>query len=127
MCGRGAPSCAWRRKLPDMRLPGMDLRGRVAAYLPSAELGAWAVPAVVVLLVMVVLSALAVINSAYHHRQLFNDHQQLLQGRDRLQVEWGQLLLEQSALAAHSQIEQVVTKKLDMYVPAPDEIVVVKP
>lgn len=95
--------------------------------LPSERLGAWALPALVVLVLMVVLSALAVIYSAYSHRQRFNDYQQLLQGRDRLQVEWGQLLLEQSALAAHSRIESAVTQKLDMYVPAPDEIVVVKP
>jgi len=95
--------------------------------LPSAALGAWSVPVLAVLLAMMILSALAVIYSAYYHRQLFNDYQQQLQGRDRLQVEWGQLLLEQSALAAHSRIERAVTKKLDMYVPAPDEIVVVKP
>ncbi|HEY5718489.1 MAG TPA: cell division protein FtsL [Motiliproteus sp.] len=91
------------------------------------RLGSWALPLAVVLALMVVMSALAVINSAYHHRQRFNEFQQQLQARDRLQVEWGQLLLEQSALAAHSRIERAVTQKLDMYVPAPDEIVVVKP
>lgn len=75
---------------------------------------------------LVILSALAVIYNAYYHRLLFNQHQQQLQQRDRLQVEWGQLLLEQSALAAHSRIEQAVTQQLDMYVPSPNEIVVVK-
>ncbi|WP_210396736.1 cell division protein FtsL [Motiliproteus sediminis] len=91
------------------------------------ELGAWSVPAGSALFVMVILSALAVIYNAYHYRLLFNEHQQQLQQRDGLQVEWGQLLLEQSALAAHSRIERAVTRKLDMYVPAPHEIVVVKP
>ncbi len=88
---------------------------------------AWRRGAAGVLTVLVILSALAVIYSAYLYRQLFNEQQQMLQARDRLQVEWGQLLLEQSALAAHSRIEKVVTRKLDMYVPSPDEIVVVKP
>ncbi|MEH6626952.1 MAG: cell division protein FtsL [Motiliproteus sp.] len=80
-----------------------------------------------VLTVFIVLSALSVIYSAYLYRQLFNQQQQMLEVRDQLQVEWGQLLLEQSAMAAHSRIEKIVTKKLDMYVPAPDEIVVVRP
>ena len=83
--------------------------------------------AVGVLTVFIVLSALAVIYSAYLYRQLFNEQQQMLQVRDQMQVEWGQLLLEQSAMAAHSRIETIVTKKLDMYVPAPNEIVVVRP
>jgi cell division protein FtsL len=78
------------------------------------------------LLVATVMSALGVIYSAFLYRQAFNSQQQLFQQRDRLDVEWGQLLLEQSALAAHSRIESLVTKRLDMYVPAPDEIVVVR-
>lgn len=78
------------------------------------------------LLVAVVVSALGVIYSAFLYRQAFNNQQQLFQQRDSLEVEWGQLLLEQSALASHSRIESTVTKRLDMYVPAPDEIVVVR-
>lgn len=79
------------------------------------------------LAVLVILSALGVIYSAYLYRQLFNEQQKLFQGQNGLQVEWGQLLLEQSALAAHSRIEKVVTRQLDMYVPSPEEIVVVRP
>ncbi|MCW8886430.1 MAG: cell division protein FtsL [Motiliproteus sp.] len=88
---------------------------------------AWRRGAAGILTVFIVFSALAVIYSAYLYRQLFNEQQQMLQVRDELQVEWGQLLLEQSALAAHSRIETIVTKKLGMYVPAPNEIVVVRP
>ena len=88
---------------------------------------AWRRGAVGVLTVLVVASALVVIYSAFLYRQLFNEQQQMLQARDGYQVEWGQLLLEQSALAAHSRIEKVVTEKLQMYVPAPNEIIVVRP
>lgn len=81
----------------------------------------------VILTVLVIFSALGVVYSAYKYRQLFNQHQQFSQQRDQLQVEWGQLLLEQSALSAHNRIEKIVTGQLGMYVPAPDEIVVVRP
>ena len=78
------------------------------------------------LFVLVVISALAVIYSAFLYRQAFNGQQQLFQQRDALEVEWGQLLLEQSALAAHSRVEKNVTQRLDMYVPSPNDIVVVR-
>ncbi len=80
----------------------------------------------VVVVVALILSALMVIYSAFLYRQDFNTQQQQLQQRNALEVEWGQLLLEQSALAAHGRIEKMVTQRLDMYVPSPDDIVVVR-
>ncbi|MEH6824226.1 MAG: cell division protein FtsL [Motiliproteus sp.] len=76
--------------------------------------------------IALLLTALTVIYSAFLYRQGFNLQQQLFQQRDALEVEWGQLLLEQSALAAHSRIERTVTQQLDMYVPSPEDIVVVR-
>lgn len=93
--------------------------GRVASV--------WRRGSLATLTVLVVFSALAVIYSSYKHRQYFNEYQQLANQRDELQVQWGQLLLEQSALAAHSRIEKVVTKRLGMYVPEPSQIIVVRP
>ncbi len=87
----------------------------------------WRRGSLVILAVLVIFSALTVVFSAYKHRQFFNEYQQLADQRDELQVQWGQLLLEQSALAAHSRIEKVVTQRLGMFVPEPSEIVVVKP
>ncbi len=86
----------------------------------------WRALALALLLIATVVSALGVIYSAFLYRQAFNGQQQLFLQRDALAVEWGQLLLEQSALAAHSRIEETVTRRLDMYVPAPDEVVVVR-
>tara|TARA_R110002095_G_C4180220_1_gene232851 strand:+ start:518 stop:844 length:327 start_codon:yes stop_codon:yes gene_type:complete len=86
----------------------------------------WRALLLVLLFSALVLSALSVIYGAFLYRQGFNAQQQLFQQRDALEVEWGQLLLEQSALAAHGRIEKMVTQRLDMYVPSPDEIVVVR-
>lgn len=79
-----------------------------------------------VLVTAVVLSALTVIFSAYEYRQLFNEHQQLMQQRDDYQVEWGQLLLEQSAWAANSRVEKQVRERLKMKVPEGDDIEIIR-
>jgi cell division protein FtsL len=105
------------------KTPGKRLKGTPGGKVPTV----WRRGAVGILTVLVIFTAMAVIYSAYLYRQLFSEQQQLLQSRDQMQVQWGQLLLEQSALAAHSRIEKLVTKKLEMYVPSPSEIVVVKP
>ena len=81
---------------------------------------------VFVLVVLILVSALAVIMSAFEYRQLFNQYQELVQERDELQVEWGQLLLEQSAWAANNRVEQQSTSKLGMKVPEVDQIEVIR-
>lgn len=84
--------------------------------------------AVVVLLgVAVFLSALALIDSRHQNRILFEQTQQLREQRDRLNVEWGRLLLEQSTWSTHAYIEQSATQKLDMHTPVNPEILVVQP
>jgi len=77
------------------------------------------------LLLSVLGSAVAVINVSHINRQLFSTYQGLLNMRDEMEVEWGQLLLEHSALAAHARVEQLAIKKLGMRVPEADEIVMV--
>ncbi len=100
------------------------LRHRVLP-LTGQRYHAWA--GVVLLALAVVVSALAVIYSSYLFRYYFNQQQKLAEQRDALQVEWGQLLLEQSAWAAHGRVEGVVGQQLNMRVPAPAEIIMVKP
>lgn len=78
------------------------------------------------LTVLVVFSALSVIYSAFEYRRLFNDQQQLIQQWDEIQVEWGQLLLEQSALGANSRVEQFATQQLKMAIPSPDHVEIVQ-
>jgi cell division protein FtsL len=79
------------------------------------------------LLLAVLLSAFAVIDARHENRVLFAQLQQLRQQRDSLNVEWGQLLLEQSTWSTHARIEQMATQKLDMELPEHVEIVVMPP
>lgn len=78
------------------------------------------------LVVLVLVSCLAVVMSSFEYRQLFNQHQELVKQRDELQVEWGQLLLEQSAWAANNRVEQQSEKILAMKVPDIEQIEIVK-
>ena len=79
------------------------------------------------LLLAVLLSAFAVIDARHENRVLFAQLQQLRQQRDALNVEWGQLLLEQSTWSTHARIEQMAPQKLDMEIPQHVEIVVTPP
>ncbi|MGH8401438.1 MAG: cell division protein FtsL [Gammaproteobacteria bacterium] len=79
------------------------------------------------LLLAVLLSAFAVIDARHENRVLFAQLQQSRQQRDALNIEWGQLLLEQSTWSTHARIEQMATQKLDMELPEHVEIVVTPP
>ncbi len=98
--------------------PPARLLGGVELVRPTALLG--------MLVLLVLGSALGVIYSAYQYRGLFNQHQNLVDDWDELQVEWGQLVLEESAWAANSRVEQVASKRLDMLVPEPGMIEIVR-
>jgi cell division protein FtsL len=52
--------------------------------------------------------------------------ERLMQGKDQLDVQWRNLILEQSALTEHNRIETLVSKELDMRRPVADDEVVVK-
>jgi cell division protein FtsL len=97
-----------------------------ASRLLSFDEVARPVALTLLLTLIIVLSALAVTYSAFEYRMLFNKHQRLVQQWDEYQVEWGQLLLEQSALGANSRVEQVATQKLEMISPQPEMIEIVQ-
>lgn len=82
---------------------------------------------VAVVWVGVIASALAVVYVSHNCRMLYGELASLEQEYNRMQVEWGQYLLEQSALASLSSIEQIAHEKLNMRAPTPDDIVVVRP
>ena len=44
-----------------------------------------------------------------------------------MNVEWGQLQLEQSTLATHGRIEQAAKKRLKMVTPKYEEVLIVRP
>jgi cell division protein FtsL len=65
-----------------------------------------------------------VVFTTFTTRHLLNNLQQLVQEQNHLQVEWGQLLLEQSSLVAQGQVEEIAISQLGMEVPAMDKVVV---
>lgn len=77
------------------------------------------------LLVLVVVSALAVVASTHRARDSFNELQQLQRAEWALDEEWERLLLEQSTWAAHERVNQIAESRLDMVLPDPAAIRVV--
>lgn len=73
---------------------------------------------VLILLSAVLLSALAVVYVTNEHRLSFSEFQQLQQQRNQLQLQWGQLLLEQASLATPARVEQFAQEKLLMRLPS---------
>jgi len=82
---------------------------------------------VMVALGLVMFSSVGVIFCSYDTRRLVASHQRLQQENNALQVEWGQLLLEQSTWGSYNRVERLAGSKLKMRVPAPNEVVMVEP
>lgn len=77
------------------------------------------------LVTLVLLSALAVVYVKDLNRRLIGDFQALQQSRDTLQVEWGQLLLEENTWSTQARVQQIAQQKLDMVVPATQAVTVI--
>ncbi len=73
-----------------------------------------------------VVSALALVYTKHESRKLFVELEQLTDERDELNIEWGQLQIEQSTWATHARIEQVATDELQLMRPATTEIFVIE-
>ncbi len=80
---------------------------------------------VTLLFVMVLASALLLIYSQHQTRKLFVGLQRSLHEIDRLDAEWSQLQLEQSAWAEHGRVERIAAQSLGMKRPAASEVVFV--
>jgi cell division protein FtsL len=80
-----------------------------------------------VLVISVISSSIGVVYAKHQSRKLFVELQDLRRERDMLDVEWGQLQLEQGALTTHGQVERAARGRLDMVSPAPEDIVIVDP
>jgi cell division protein FtsL len=76
---------------------------------------------------LVLLSSAGAVYCKFRARQLFVELEQLSTQRDNLDIQWGQLQLEQSAWSTHAFVESVAGKKLHMTMPAPKDIVIVQP
>lgn len=87
-------------------------------------LSRWSMP---LLWALLLVSAVAVVWSRHQTRSLFIQLQGLHSQRDGLDIEWGQLKIEQSAWSTHGRVEQTARADLKMVIPKPDEVRLVQP
>lgn len=80
-----------------------------------------------VLLGILVVCALLVVTSQYKARTLHVELQKEQELSRQIEVEWGQLQLEQSTWAMHARIEKIASGQLMMHVPPPSRVQVVPP
>lgn len=80
----------------------------------------------VVFAAVCVISALALVYTKHEARRLFVELEELTAERDQLNIEWGQLQIEQSTWAAHPRIEEVATGELSLTRPDATEIYVIE-
>ncbi|HEY3784487.1 MAG TPA: cell division protein FtsL [Steroidobacteraceae bacterium] len=72
-------------------------------------------------------SAAAAVYCKHRARELFVELERLNARRDNLEIEWGQLQLEQSAWSTHAFVERVASTKLHMGMPPPKQIEIIAP
>lgn len=82
---------------------------------------------VAALTVAVVASAIATVYARHEARRHFIELQGLIEARDELNIDWGRLQIEHSTLAAHGRIEALARERLDMQLPEPREVLIVRP
>lgn len=81
----------------------------------------------VALAVVLFVSAVALVYVQHYRRMQFVELRELERERDAMQVEWGQLKLEQSTWATHERIERLALDALDLRMPTAAEVVLVSP
>jgi cell division protein FtsL len=74
------------------------------------------------LLVAVVVCALSVVTSQHKARKLYIGLQKEKEHAQQMEVEWGQLQLEQSTLAAPARVERIAVQQLQMQFPQSGQI-----
>ncbi len=82
---------------------------------------------VIFLALIVLASSLGVVYAKHQSRKLFVELDTLKKERDEMNVEWGQLQLEQSTLATHGRIERIAKKRLGMVTPEYKQVLIVRP
>lgn len=76
----------------------------------------------VLLLVAVVMCGLSVVTSQHKARKLYVDLQKEKDDEQKIEVEWGQLQLEQSTLATLARIEKIASQRLQMQLPKSEQV-----
>ena len=80
-----------------------------------------------VLLIFVIACALLIVTSQHQARKLYVELQKEQELAKQLDIEWGQLQLEQSTCATHARIEKIAARNLAMRVAPASRIQIVAP
>ena len=72
------------------------------------------------------LSSMALVYTKHESRKMFVELEGLTHERDELNIEWGQLQIEQSTWATHARIEQVATDDLSLARPESSDVYVIE-
>lgn len=80
-----------------------------------------------ILMAILIVCALGVITSQHQARQLYAELQHVQEAAKQMDIEFGQLQLEQSTWAMHARIEKIAGERLHMKVPEPTRIHILSP
>jgi cell division protein FtsL len=72
-----------------------------------------------------VMAAIAIVYTKHDSRKMFVELEALTAERDELNIEWGQLQIEQSTWANHARIERVAAEELSLARPTSADINVI--
>ncbi len=76
---------------------------------------------------LVMISAVAVVQVKQHNRNLTTRLDGMRQERERLQLEWAQLQLEQATLAQHGRVDELARRQFGMVDPLDYQFVADRP
>jgi cell division protein FtsL len=76
-----------------------------------------------ILLLLLVASAIGTVSANHKARKMFIDLEREQARMRELEVEWGQLQLEQSTWANHARVEQIARSRLHMKSPASGQVI----
>jgi cell division protein FtsL len=79
-----------------------------------------------VLGIAVLMSGVAVVQAKYQSRVLFVELQVVREQRAQADMEWGRLQLELATRGALGRVMRIADERLQMHVPRPEQIVVVR-
>jgi cell division protein FtsL len=79
------------------------------------------------LVAAVMVAAVAAVYAKHESRKLFMELQALTEERDRLEVDWSRLQIEQSTWSTHARVEQLAREEMRMRSPASEEVRLVAP
>lgn len=102
------------------------MRSAAEAQVRAALLGLFGPLFAAGIVMTLVSTAVAVAYSAHKSRGYLAELTKLEAERDRLETEWGQLLLEQHTWGAYGRIGKLATEQLQMRNPSPTEIIMVR-